>query len=115
VRGRALLRNDNGVLASGMFGRIRVPRDKLANATTLPEEAILSDRTRKYVLAVNAQNIVEPHPVQLGPVSDGRRVVTGIDPSARVIVNGGSRVFPGMPVKPQLAGAESAPAAAGGG
>jgi RND family efflux transporter MFP subunit len=115
VRGRAVLANADGKLSSGMFGRIRVPRGTLSNAMTVPDGAIMSDQTRKYVLVVNAQNIVEPHPVEIGPLVEGRRVVTGLEPEARVVVNGGARVFPGMPVHPMAEGAPQAPASAQGG
>jgi RND family efflux transporter MFP subunit len=98
VRGRGVFANANGALTPGQFGRIRINRGELQNAMTVPEAAINSDQTRKFVLIVNAQNMVEPRPVELGPLVDGRRVVSGLEPDARVIVNGGSRVFPGMPV-----------------
>lgn len=101
VRGRALFTNANGGLTPGQFGRIRIMRGELENAMTVPEAAINSDQTRKFVLIVNAQNMVEPRPVTLGPVVDGRRVITGLEPDARVIINGGSRVYPGMPVTPR--------------
>ena len=114
VRGRAVLANADGKLSSGMFGRIRVQRGALSNAMTVPDGAIMSDQTRKYVLVVNAQNMVEPRPVELGPLVDGRRVVTGLEADTRVIVNGGARVFPGMPVTPVAQGAPQAPAQQGG-
>jgi RND family efflux transporter MFP subunit len=114
VRGRAVLDNADGRLAAGQFGRIRIPRGELDNAMTVPEGAVLSDQTRKYVLVVNAQNIVEPRPVEIGPLVDNRRVVTGLEPDAHVIVNGAARVFPGMPVTPQAEG-QAQPAHAQGG
>jgi len=101
VRGRAILANTDGRLTPGQFGRIRVARRQIADAMTVAENAISSDQTRKFVLVVNEQNIVEPRPVDIGPLVDGRRVVTGLEADARVIVNGGVRVFPGMPVTPR--------------
>lgn len=98
VRGRAILDNAQGRLTPGQFGRLRIARGQIAGAMTVAESAVLSDQTRKYVLVVNAGNVVEPRPVEIGPLVEGRRVVSGLEPDARVIVNGGARVFPGMPV-----------------
>ena len=112
VRGRAVLDNADGHITAGLFGRMQIARGQLENAMTVPETAILSDQTRKYVLVVNAENMVEPRPVELGPSADGRRVVTGLEPDARVIVNGAARVYPGMPVTPNAEGQAAPPAEA---
>lgn len=109
VRGRAIFENADGRLTPGQFGRIRVARGQIGGAMTVAESAINSDQTRKYVLVVNADNVVEPRPVEIGPLVDNRRVVSGLEPDARVIVNGGARVFPGMPVIAHAEGAARAP------
>jgi RND family efflux transporter MFP subunit len=101
VRGRAVFDNRDGRFTPGEFGRIRVSRGRIKQAMLVPESAINSDQTRKYVLVVGDKNMVEPRPVQLGPASGVERVVSGLDPGARVIVNGAGRVFPGMPVTPE--------------
>ena len=114
VRVRAVLPNPDGRLTAGQFGRIRIPRGIVDDAMTISEAAILSDQTRKYVLIVNAENVVEPRPVELGARVDGGRIVQGIEPGAHVIINGASRVFPGMPVTPVTEAEAAAETAQGG-
>jgi RND family efflux transporter MFP subunit len=112
VRGRAVFDNATGRFASGQFGRIRIARGTIDDALTVPETAIASDQSRKYVLVVGENNVAESRPVELGPSAGERRVVTGLDPNAKVIVNGGGKIYPGMPVAPQAENA-NAPAPSG--
>lgn len=100
IKGRAVFRND-GTLVPGQYGRLRVLTPASAPSLLVPEQAISSDQSRKYVLVVNAKNIVEYRPVELGPVVDGMRVIrTGLKGGERVVVNGLQRAMPGAPVKP---------------
>jgi len=108
IKGRAVFRND-GSLVPGQYGRLRVLTPAAAPSLLLPEIAINSDQSRKFVLVVNAKNTVEYRPVTLGAQLGGLRVVaTGLKGDERVIVNGLQRAMPGMPVKPVAAPARTA-------
>jgi RND family efflux transporter MFP subunit len=100
IRGRAVFLN-GGQFTPGQYGRLRVMAPANSPSVLLPESAINSDQSRKYVLAVNAKNILEYKPVTLGPTVDGLRVVrSGLKGDERVVINGLQRAFPGQPVKP---------------
>jgi RND family efflux transporter MFP subunit len=104
IRVRATLANPDGRLTPGLFARIRIPKSATYTALTVPETAVEADQGLKRVLLVNADGVVEPRPVRLGPTLDGVRVVLeGLEPTDRVIVNGMARVRPGMPVQTMAA------------
>jgi multidrug efflux system membrane fusion protein len=68
----------------------------------LPDEAIGSDQSQRFVLVVNDQNTVEYRKVEPGPLIDGLRVIrNGLQPEEWVIVKGVQRVRPGARVDPQ--------------
>jgi len=90
------------VLLPGYFVRIRVPVDRQQNALLVPDTALGSDQGGRYVLVVNADNVVEQRKVQTGPLDGGLRVIeSGLGPDDRVVTAGLLRVIPGQTVDPQ--------------
>jgi RND family efflux transporter MFP subunit len=117
IRARAVLDNNAHLFTPGMLARVKLLGSGQYNATLIPDEAVGTDQDRKFVIVINAQNVTEYRPVQLGEVSDGQRIVrSGVKAGERVIVGGLQRVRPGMPVTPQpvAAGPDKAVAQAGG-
>ncbi|HXW23402.1 MAG TPA: efflux RND transporter periplasmic adaptor subunit [Xanthobacteraceae bacterium] len=111
IRGRAVFANPTGLFTPGMFGRIQVPGSPQYTAMLVPDVAIGTEQARKFVLAVDADNVARMKYVTLGQAIDGLRVVKdGLSPDDRVIVDGLMRVRAGGKVTPQ----EKAPATAGG-
>ena len=113
IRGRAVFDNPNGTFTPGMFARLRVPGTAPYEALLIPDAAIGTEQTRKYVMVVGADNKVTNRYVTLGQTtSDGLRVIKeGLGPDDRVIVNGLMRARAGQTVNPQDQGA--APASSG--
>ena len=108
IRARAEFANPDGTLTPGMFGRIRVPVAKPAEALLVPEVAIGTEQVRKFVLVVDGDNVARPKYVTLGPTTDGLRVVsTGLEPDDRVIVNGLMQARAGVKVAPQEVAADA--------
>lgn len=102
IRGRALFDNPNGIFTPGMFARVRVPTSPAYEALLVPEVAIGSEQARKFVLAVNAENVAQPKYVALGPLDGELRVIkSGLAADDTLIVNGIARVRPGQKVTPQ--------------
>jgi len=103
------------VLQAGFFARIRVPGSAKYQALMIPDLAVGTDQSQKFVLVVNDKNVVEYKMVQLGPVVSGLRVVrSGLQTNDWVIVNGLMSARPGAPVNPTRAaapGTETASAA----
>ncbi len=102
IRGRAVFSNPDGVFTPGMFGRIRVPGSHDYTALLVPDAAIGTEQTRKYVLAVDSDNVVRMKYVTLGQSFNNLRVIkTGVQEDDRVIVNGLMRARPNQKVNPQ--------------
>lgn len=112
--GRATFENPDGVFAPGMFARLRLLGSGRYDAVLIPDDAILTDQTQKFVWVVGEGNLAEFRPVTLGPIVDGLRVVrSGLGAGDRVIVTGVQFVRPGAPLAPQEAPASGAPGASG--
>jgi RND family efflux transporter MFP subunit len=109
IRGRAVFNNPDGVLTPGMFARIRVPGSPAYDALLLPDTAIGTDQTRKFIYVVDADNTVKQKFVTLGQLDGDLRVIkSGVEAGDRVIVNGLMRARAGVKVTPQVEGAKPA-------
>lgn len=99
IRGRAVVRNPDGFLTPGLFGHMRLLGSGSYNGMLIPEDAVVTDQTRKVALVVGADGMVSPRVVQLGPLVDGLRVVrSGLKPDDRIIIEGVQRARPGTKV-----------------
>src|SRR5271170_6537627 len=58
IRGRAVLPNPNGLLTPGMFGRVRVPGSPPHTTLLIPDAALGTEQSRKYVLVVDDDGVV---------------------------------------------------------
>jgi RND family efflux transporter MFP subunit len=100
---RGLLPNPDRILLPGYYVRVRVPFDKQENALLVPDLALGSDQSGRYVLVVNASNIVEQRKVRAGQLEGDLRVIEdGLKPDDRVVIAGLLRAIPGQKVDPQL-------------
>jgi RND family efflux transporter MFP subunit len=103
---RAVLENGNRALLPGLFVRVRVPTGTQNDALLVPDSALGTDQSGRYLLAVNKDNVVEQRNVQIGPLQGSLRVIDkGIGTDDRVIVAGLLRAIPGQKVDPQTASA----------
>ncbi|UXH78309.1 efflux RND transporter periplasmic adaptor subunit [Roseateles amylovorans] len=101
IRGRAVFDNKDGYFTPGLFARVKLVGSGAYNAVLVPERAISTDQSRKLVLIVGPNNIVQPRPVKPGAQFDGFRAVEGVKPGELVIVDGLQHAMPGAPVTPQ--------------
>jgi RND family efflux transporter MFP subunit len=103
ILARAVFNNPNGVFTPGMFGRVRVPASPPYQALLVPDAAIGTEQTNKYVLLVGPDDKVKQQIVTLGQLTpDGLRVVkTGLKADDRVVVEGLMLARPGTKVTPQ--------------
>jgi len=110
IRLRAVVQNGDGFLKPGLFGQARVAGAAPYQALLVPDAAVATDQARRVVYVVDAENKVIARPVELGPLSDGLRVIrSGIESTDRVIVNGQLRARPGQPVTPKTVEIERTP------
>ncbi len=110
---RAIFQNTDRSLLPGYFVRVRIPEDHDVNAVLVPDVALGSDQTGRYVLIVNKDDVVEHRNVKVGPVMDELRVIdSGLTGQDRVIVAGVLRAVPGQKVDPQMQAAAASATAA---
>lgn len=110
IRGRAVVPNPAGLFTPGMFARAQVPASAPYEALLVPDVAIGTEQARKFVLAVDGENIARQKYVTLGAAVDGLRVIKqGLAPDDRVIVEGLMRARPGQKVTPEAPKAPDAP------
>src|SRR5271167_4889846 len=113
IRGRALFANPNGLFTPGMFGRVRVPGSPPHTALLIPDAAIGTEQSRKYVLVVDDGGVARLKYVVPAQLEDGLRVINeGLAASDRVIINGLMRARAGVKVAAQEQGAPPAAASA---
>jgi len=99
---RAVLANPGRELLPGMFVHVRVPRHNIENALLVPDRALGSDQSGRYLLVIGKDNVVEQRVVTIGQLNGTLRAIDkGIKPDDRVIVDGLLRAIPGQKVDPQ--------------
>ena len=96
--------NARGQFPPGLAARLRMEGSSAYSAVLVPDRAIGTDQTKKFVYVVGTS----PAPAQFrevkpGALTDGMRVVTGqLKAGELVVVDGLQRVIPGVPVAPQV-------------
>ncbi|OJW13103.1 MAG: hypothetical protein BGO49_20075 [Planctomycetales bacterium 71-10] len=109
---RATCANPDGVIAPGLFIRVRIPHGRRADALVVPERAVGSDQGKPFVLVVGEGGRVERRAARPGSdLGAGRVVESGVGPDDRVVVEGLLKARPGIKVSPKDRPAgEAAPA-----
>ncbi len=100
---RAILPNPQRGLLPGYFVRVRVPFGAQPDMLLVPDRAVGSDQSGRYVLVAGAGDIVEQKTVEIGQqVGDMRVILSGIGPEDRVIISGMLSAVPGQKIEPNL-------------
>ena len=98
---RAEFANPQRELLPGSFVRVRISQARMDQAIAVPQRAVQMNSDGAYVLSVTSENKVAPMPIQLGPMSGDKWVVTGgLAEGTRIIVDGVQKARPGATVKP---------------
>jgi RND family efflux transporter MFP subunit len=101
ITGRALVPNPGGFLTPGQFGRLQLLGSGEFEALLVPDSAILSDQTRRFVWAVGKDDLPEQRVIEPGNLERGLRIVrAGLQRDDRIVINGMQRVRPGAKVAP---------------
>ncbi len=99
MRARALVENKAGLYSAGMFARVRVQGSDPYDALLLPDDAIGTDQTARFVLTVAEDGTVVRKSVVLGPLAFGLRVIKqGLAADDVVVVKGLQRARAGAKV-----------------
>ncbi len=113
LRVRGIFPNPDRVLQPGFFVRARVPGSSKYPALLIPDQAVGTDQSQKFVFIVDDNNTVQYSPVTLGPQVDGLRVIrSGLRTNDWVVVNGLMTIAPGAKVAPSKVGITSTNATA---
>jgi len=102
VTARALIPNPDAVLKPGEFVRVSVIFPDLTDVVLVPERAVLEEQGGSYVLVVSQDGTVERRGVEMGALSDGMQVVSGVSGGEQVIVEGVQKARPGQKVVTKL-------------
>lgn len=102
---RAIVPNPDGLIYPGLFGRGRVEGSGEYEAILLPDTAINTDQTRKYVYVADEHNKVQRVYIELGQLRDSGFYIinSGLKGNERVVVNGIQRIrLPEQEIKPNM-------------
>ncbi len=103
IRMRVGFDNSSGRFTPGLSARLRMESALAYDAVLVPERAIGTDQTKKFVYVVAADGKPQSREIRLGALADGMRVVQGsVKAGEHVVVDGLQRIMPGMTVAPQL-------------
>jgi multidrug efflux system membrane fusion protein len=100
---RGVFANADHALLPGFFVRVRVPMSRQSqNALLVPDRALGTDQTGRYLLVLNHDDVVEQRSVRVGQLVGSLRVIeAGLQPEDRVVVSGIQRAIAGEKVAPQ--------------
>lgn len=103
LRLRAVFNNADQRLLPGAFGRVRLASPSQEAALFVPESAVGSDLSNKFVLVVDTQNTIQYRQVTLGKRFKQLRAITaGLMAGDTVVLNGPAKVRPGMVIQPNI-------------
>ncbi|MBC7945286.1 MAG: efflux RND transporter periplasmic adaptor subunit [Burkholderiales bacterium] len=107
MQGRALFPNPDMLLIAGLFAKVKLLGEGPYPALLIPDEAIGTDQSQKFVFIIDEQNVARRKTILPGRLEDGLRIVReGLKGDERVVVDGLQRVRPGLTVTPQAAQAK---------
>lgn len=87
LKGR--LDNPGGRLTPGQFMQVSIPTQHLANAVTMPSQALQNTYKGNFVFVIGADGKAHQRFVDIGPTTEGRMVVTqGLQAGERVVTDG---------------------------
>ncbi len=97
---KATFENHGDLLWPGQFVQAALVLGIRPAALVVPSGAVQMGQQGDYVVVVNADRTVTPHPVVCGVRTNGETVIeSGLEPNATVVVDGHLRLFPGARVR----------------
>lgn len=99
IRARAIFANDDNALLPGMFASILIGSSASESKITVPEKAVLTDQSRKFVYVVT-DGAATYREVKLGASVNAERIVTsGLSLGDIVIIDNLMKIRPGAKVQ----------------
>lgn len=101
IQVRAQFPNGKRALTPGLFVRLHISAEKPYTAILIPERAINTDQSNKFVYVVDSENKAQRRNVVLGTKFGKLRVVKeGVAADEKVVISGALLVRPGEKVEP---------------
>ena len=99
MRFRATFANTDKRLIPGLYTRVHLVEGAPTQAIAIDDKAVMTDQDRRYAFVVTAGKI-ERRDLTLGPIIDGRRLVTkGLAPGDQLVIGNMQKVYPGAAVQ----------------
>jgi len=114
IRIKAQFDNEEQRLWPGTYANVDAVVQTLKGALSVPPQAVVTGPEGRFVYVVQADNRVRPVPVKVQISTASAAVIDGVQPGARVVVEGAQNLRAGSLVReapPAARGAASAPAA----
>ncbi|WP_059410950.1 efflux RND transporter periplasmic adaptor subunit [Cupriavidus basilensis] len=114
IRIKAQFENEEQRLWPGTYANVDAVVQTLKGALSVPPQAVVTGPEGRFVYVVQADNRVRPVPVKVQISTASAAVIDGVQPGARVVVEGAQNLRAGSLVReapPAARGAASAPAA----
>lgn len=95
--------NPDKLLLPGMYVQVDMPTGAVDGVYMVPQEGVSRDRRgRPVAMVVNADNVVEERALEIASDRGNKWIVTnGLEPGARIIVEGLQKVAAGATVSPE--------------
>jgi membrane fusion protein, multidrug efflux system len=104
IRARAKFDNSDGALLPGMFVSVKLAEGAEREELLVPDRAVGSDQSRKFVYVVGADDRISYREVRLGKrIASQRIALDGLQAGDRVVIDGVQRVRPNTLVAVQEA------------
>ena len=108
VRVKAQLANKESLMIPGQFVRVKLKAKTLQDALVVPTQAIVTNTKGDHLYVVEKENKVSLKPVKVVYQYQGETVVTGVDETAKIVVEGKQNLRPNSSIKEAPAPTEKA-------
>lgn len=108
VRVKAQMDNKNNIMIPGQFVRVRLKAKTLQDALVVPTQAIVTNTKGDHLYVVEKDNKVALKPVKVIYQYQGETVVSGVEETAKVVVEGKQNLRPNSVIKEAPTSAEKA-------
>jgi RND family efflux transporter MFP subunit len=106
---RTTLTNRDAAVKPGMFARVSMVTNRIADAIVVPREAVQRTKTEASVIVVDDRGIAQRRTVRVGAEdAKGIQILEGVSPKELVVTLSNGRIKDGQTVKPVLISAHEA-------
>jgi RND family efflux transporter MFP subunit len=98
IRAKAQFENRDARLWPGMYVSVALSPRTLEGASVVPVQAVQTGPDSRFVYVIGEERKVSAAPVAIAHVDQGFAAITGVEPGARIVVEGAQNLRPGSVV-----------------